>query len=139
MITIFSNNNLVSDFLKANPLPVEIKHLICPAFDVLIKVRAKVKSGGVLVSNPMAGIYVQKETLNPMAINPYLSLIVSVTEKTIDFNSMRMLDQAIAVYKKHANLQFISHSDETVDNFKNHDLQDLIAALNTLISPNVRH
>ena len=63
------------------------------------------------------------------AINPFISVLVSWPLDTVDFSSMKQIDEAIHLYKKNTRLRFLAHSDQAMANFVAADLQAMVAQL----------
>jgi len=137
---IFTNNPLLEEHLRNLPdMKHEIKWMHNPASDVLVAVRASVRAGAALASNPMSGVRStqgreQKRknlTLAPkqVAHNPYISILVTTPKDSMDFQSIKQIEEALAVYKKNASLRFMAHRDESVVQFQQQDMNCLLEAL----------
>jgi len=140
---IFTNNPLLEEHLKKLPeMEHEIVWMHNPASDVLIAVRAAVRAGAALASNPMSGVRntqgrqlkrnspsVLSIASKPVAHNPYVSVLVTPPKDSMDFNSIKQIEEALAVYKKNAGLRFMAHRDESVVQFQQQDMACLLEAL----------
>jgi len=141
--TIFTNNSIVAEFLEQKGLPIEVKWVAAPAIEVLSAAKSVARQGCVVISNPLAGV---RNAAPPMfsapitppspgrtgkiaSINPYLSVLVSPKLDTVDFNSVKRVDEAMTVYKKNARLRFLSHTDEAIKLFQTADLEIIVATL----------
>ncbi|MCL2500215.1 MAG: hypothetical protein FWE90_07750 [Defluviitaleaceae bacterium] len=147
MLTVFTNNNVVADFFKIKKeLDCTVKWVNATAMDVVTAARVAVRKGAVLVSNPMIGIdvpavqapgrprfpsHASKE--NPTIFNPYLTLLTTNPNDTVDFQSLKRLDEALSLYKKNAKLRFIAHSDDSIQHFQAIDLKCLLQTLSLLL------
>ena len=148
--TIFTNNSIVAEFLKDKGLPIDTKWVAAPAIEVLAAAKSAAHQGSIVVSNPLAGVrfathpLFSQSTLPPTpgrgsnatqkiaSINPYLSLLVSPTLDTVDFSSVRRVDEALNLYKKNARLRFLAHNDDAIKAFQTADLQILVAIMTQL-------
>jgi len=140
MYTVYTNNNAVAEFFKQKPeLGCTVKWVSAPAMEVLTAVRANIRKGAVLVSNALIGINlpaVQGKSLRATpkqgVVNPYLTVLTTATGDTVDFTSVKRIDEALSLYKSNAKLRFISHSDETVQHFQMYDLKCMLQMLQDL-------
>ena len=155
MYMIFTNNPAVVEQLKAQPDGrYDIKWIGSPAMDVLVAARAAVHQGGTLVSNPLTGVRMnnnpfqpqnlrarnEKQTIGnisksdkPIAFNPYVSVLVASPQGAVDFQSVKRIDEALAVYRKNARMRFIAHSDDMVKRYQGMDVEHLLSVLTALI------
>ncbi|MCL2605414.1 MAG: hypothetical protein FWD90_13145 [Defluviitaleaceae bacterium] len=147
MLTVFTNNNVAADFFKVKKeLDCTVKWVSAPAMDVLTAARVAVRKGSVLVSNPMIGVNVpavqapgkprfpsQANKVNPTIINPYLTLLTTEPLDTVDFQSLKRLDEALSMYKNNAKLRFIAHSDDSIQHFQAIDLKYMLQTLSMLL------
>jgi len=147
MYIIFTNNSFVAEFFdEKRDMPGEIKWLNAPAMDVLSAAKSAAHGGTIILSNPMSGVRTGMMTFDispafggrPAAppkirsINPYLSILAEPSRGTVDFASVRNLDEALTIYKKNARLRFISHNEDTVKQFQAADLESLLATMAAL-------
>ena len=68
------------------------------------------------------------------SLNPYISLLIRRTAETVDFASVKKLDEAINIYKKNTRLRYIAHNEDTIKAYQTVDLEMLahtLAALET--------
>ncbi|MCL2527696.1 MAG: hypothetical protein FWE42_04675 [Defluviitaleaceae bacterium] len=147
--TIFSNNPLLAEYAKNHGQDYEIKLLTTPAMEVLVVVKAALRQGAVLVSNPLAGVrmrpirpgprskgggFVDKplETGRPVAFNPYVSVVTTSTKNAVDFQSVRRIEEALALYRNNARMRIIAHNDESIASFQMADMEMLVSVLEAL-------
>jgi hypothetical protein len=52
---------------------------------------------------------------------------------TVDFHSLKRLDEALSLYKKNAKLRFIAHSDDSIQHFQAVDLKIMLHTLSLLL------
>jgi hypothetical protein len=146
MYTAFTNNNVVAEFFKEKPeIGCTVKWVSAPAMEVLTAARVAIRQGALLVSNPLVGInlpVVQAHgkgvrALSPASksavVNPYLTLLTTEPDSTVDFRSLKRVDEALTLYKKNARLRFVAHSDEAVQHFQMIDLKCMLMALSELL------
>ncbi|MCL2187173.1 MAG: hypothetical protein FWC16_02765 [Defluviitaleaceae bacterium] len=145
MYTVYTNNNAVAEFFKQKPeLGCTVKWVSAPAMEVLSAARANIRKGAVLVTNPLIGINLpavqaQGKSLRTVPIqkqgvvNPYLTVLTTSPNDTVDFQSVKRIDEALSLYKKNAKLRFISHSDDTVQHFQMYDLRCMMQMLQELL------
>jgi len=150
MYTIHTNNNMVADFFKQRKeLACTVKWVGAPAMEVLNTARTAIKQGAVLVSNPKIGVNLPTKQATPKngrpalfptkaappVFNPYLSVITAPPGEgeAIDFQSMKSIDEALAVYKKNAKLRFIAHNDDAIAHFQMVDVHGMMQALTTVL------
>ena len=148
---IFTNNPILVEYLKGQPDEAfdvndfEIKWVGAPAMDVLTAVRAAIHQGAALVSSPLAGVRMNPPRRTdsrtghrilppskPVAFNPYLSVAVSAQQESVDFQSVKRIDEALSVYRKNARLRFIAHNDDAVNQFQMADMNMLLSFLSSL-------
>ena len=141
--TVYTNNSVIIEFFEHKGMTVDTKFFAAPAIEVLTSVKTAVNHGAVLLSNPLAGVRntnpvfpsakfstsSRPNTQKVTAINPYISLLVSQANGTVDFQSARKLEEALTVYKKNARLRFMPHNDEAIKNFQLSDLELILFAL----------
>lgn len=148
--TIFTNNSFVAEFFEHKSFPVEIKWVAAPAMEVLAAAKSAAHLGAVILSNPMAGVRTSQQLFGPSgfekppslgarsappkirSINPYLSVLASPARGTVDFVSVKNIDEALTLYKKNARLRFLSHNDDTIKAFQATDLEMLISTITAL-------
>jgi len=140
---------------------LEVKFLAIPAMDVLIAARGAVRQGAALISDPQVGIrlsqarpqrppqgmrpspvgFVDKKISpfspsfnsgKPVAFNPYVSVAVTVPQESMDFQSIKKIEEAISLYRKNAKMRIIAHSDEAIQQFQEADMQVIMAVLAAL-------
>jgi hypothetical protein len=150
--TIFTNNSVVAEYFNEKNLPVEVKWVAAPAMDVLAAAKSAAHLGAVVLSNPMSGV----RTAQPLfgaasferpqsapartpssppkirSINPYLSVLAGPSRGTVDFVSVKNIDEALTLYKKNARLRFVAHNDDTIKAFQANDLEIMLATITTL-------
>jgi len=142
--TIITNNPLVQRFLAGdsdaiNPnIKVEVKFQGSPAMDILTATRVAIRQGASLTSDPQVGVRTALTRpsavggpAKPIAFNPYVSVIVA-EQGTVDFGSLKKIDEALELYRKNARLRFLAHSDEAVAQFQTADMDMLVAVLAAL-------
>jgi hypothetical protein len=149
MYTVLTNNNVVAEFFKQKKeLGCAVKWVSAPAMDVLTAARAAVRQGAVLVSNPMAGVNMPavrapdnarrlSTVPRPAIFNPYLTLLVTGTGETVDFQSLKGLNEALALYKKNARLRFIAHDDNAIQHFQMVDFQIALKTVSELLKTEI--
>jgi hypothetical protein len=150
--TVFTNNAAVVEFFKQKKeLPCTVKWISAPAMEVLNAVRTLVRQGAILASNPMAGVNLPAkqapikkgrpalfpEKSAPAVFNPYLTVITSPPAETLDFQSLKSIDEALVIYKKNAKLRFIAHSDDAIAHFQMIDMRGFLQALMVLVKVNL--
>ena len=133
MYTIYTNNNAVAEFFKQHhELPCVVKWVSAPAIDVLIAARTNIRKGATLISDAQTGIHIPSKnpaTAAHHVINPYLTVIITEMNDTIDFKSIKQIDNALSIYKKNAKTRFISHKDEALQHFQVNDLKHMLYTL----------
>jgi hypothetical protein len=150
---IYTNNYAVAEYFEQKKLPTEIKWFNTPAMEVLAAAKTAAHLGSVVLSSPMSGVrssipmFGQRIDLQPpftfkdskpqkvRALNPCLSVLIGSPQSTVDFDSVRNVDEALVIYKKNARLRFASHSDDLIKRFQMEDLENIlntIAALEKL-------
>jgi hypothetical protein len=146
MLTVFTNNNVTADFFKLKKeLECTVKWINAPAMDVLVAARVAIRKGAILASNPMIGVSVpavqapgkprfpsQTNKVNPTIFNPYLTVLTTEPGDTVDFQSLKRLDEALSLYKKNAKLRFVAHSDDSIQHFQAIDLRCMLQTLSLL-------
>ena len=147
-LIIYTNNGVALDFLEQKQILVEYKWFSSPSIEVLQSAKTIIRQGGVLLSNPMeaprsaspfsvGGSFSRRQQQQAKVdyINPYVSLLIDLSSKMLDFRSAKTIDDAIALYKKNVKQRFRSHNDEATKNFQIHDLESLAFALHSALSP----
>ncbi|MCL2372045.1 MAG: hypothetical protein FWC78_01405 [Defluviitaleaceae bacterium] len=158
---IYSNNPTLEEILERNRLiqlsddaMVEIVSITSSSMAVLNATKAAVRQGATLLSNPFAGLrtaWLANQILSPApitphtideayiakisAISPFISLLTTPPQEMIDFASIKILDQAIAIYKKKSKLRFIPHSDNLIRDFQATDCSNVADALRACNAP----
>ena len=148
MYTVFTNNNGAIEFFKQRPeLDCTVKWVGAPAMEVLKTARGLVQQGAALASNPLVGIDVPAQKATPrltnnpasllmrrsVIVNPYLTVITTTQPGgTVDFKSLKKMNEAVTAYKKNAKLRFIAHNDDTIAHFQAVDLREMLQALSVL-------
>jgi len=148
--TIFTNNSIVAEYFSEKSLPFEIKWVAAPAMDVLSAAKSAAHLGAVILSNPMAGVRSSQPLFGSPAfekpsalgglssppkirsINPYLSVLAGPSRGTVDFVSVKNIDEALTLYKKNARLRFAAHNDDTIKRFQATDLEILLTTMTAL-------
>jgi hypothetical protein len=148
MHTVYTNNSSAAEFFKQKTdLPFTIKWVSASAMEVLVAVHAAVKKGARLVSNPLVGANLPSRQASaknarpplfptkppPAIFNPYLTVITTPTDDSLDFTSLKKVDDALAIYKKNAKLRFIAHNDDAIAHFQMIDLRSMLQAMSLLI------
>ncbi|MCL2578201.1 MAG: hypothetical protein FWE27_09170 [Defluviitaleaceae bacterium] len=149
--TIFTNNSIVAEYFS-DKAPTEVKWIASPAIDVLSAAKSAAHLGAVILSNPMSGVQSSQHLFGPSgferppvlgrsssppkirSINPYLSILASPSLGTVDFISVKNIDEALTLYKKNARLRFAAHNDETIKKFQAADLETLLTTITALES-----
>ena len=141
---VFTNNGIVAEFFELKDLPVDVKWVAAPAFEVLTAAKAAIHQGAVLQSNPLAGIRTSQPLFSHPAkppsgdtgrhsrissVNPYLSVLTSQMQDAVDFASVQSISEAMSVYKKSGRLRYMSHGEEAIRAFQNADLETLLATI----------
>ncbi|MCL2386106.1 MAG: hypothetical protein FWC89_01015 [Defluviitaleaceae bacterium] len=147
MYTVYTNNSIVAEFFADKDMPVEVKWVASPAIDVLSAAKTAVRLGAVILSNPMSGVRTNQPLFGPStferpkntetkiwSINPYLSVLSRSAHGTVDFISVKNIDEALALYKKNARLRFVSHNEDTIKAFQAVDLETLLATMTAIES-----
>ena len=130
---IITNNPMVSNYFTSHPHPkIQVKLQSSPAMEVLVAARATIRQGAALISNPLAGVRMRRAEPTPEAFNPYVSMVVTAPGGAVDFQSIKRIDEAIAIYRKNARLRFLPHSDEAVMKFQEVDMSLLVSTLASL-------
>jgi hypothetical protein len=105
--------------------------------EVLAAAKSAARLGAVVISNPMAGVrtttplfgssgFEKQSTPGIKSINPYLSVLASEGHGTVDFISVKTIDEALSLYKKNARLRFAAHNDDMIKAFQAADLEMLL-------------
>ena len=131
--TVYTNNSALRAHLREFPSQnCKLIWLEAPAVEVLTTVKALIHQGAALGSDPLSGVQVVSS--NKVASNPYISVLVTSTSKaeTVDFNSVKSIDEALTVYRKNAKLRFFPHNDEAVRKFQITDMEMLLYSLSSL-------
>ena len=111
------------------------------AVEVLVAAKTAAREGAVLLSNPLCGMrtarpFVVSDSLPSVpkitSINPYLSMLMNFHGDTVDFESIRSISEAIALYKKNARLRLMAHNDNTLQEFQVIDLHMIMDAIPTI-------
>ena len=148
---IYTNNYAVAEYFEQKQLPTEIKWFNTPAIDVLAAAKTAAHLGSVVLSSPMSGVrstipmfgaridlqtpFKDSKSQKVRALNPCISILIGPAQSTVDFESVRSVDEALAIYKKNARLRFASHNDDMIKKFQFEDLENMlntIAALDKL-------
>ncbi len=118
---IITNNKKV--YLKYKG-QYKIDYSSCSFEDILIKVRDKVHSGHKIYTHPLSSSVKPNET-------PYKSVIISKEHKQLHYESLKIIENSIDVYRKFKKnvLQFKEVNDE---DFQLIDLSVLESALNKI-------
>jgi len=148
---IFTNNPLLAGYFNGQPEMAahELIFMSTPASELLTAVRTAIREGGVLASNPLSGVRMSQNRVEkptghkkggfadktlpfggrPVAFNPYVSVLVTPSLGAVDFQSVKRIDEALAVYKKNAGLRFSGRSDESVKQYQMTDMDAMVVAL----------
>ena len=138
-MVVFTNNGIVVEFFETKKSKLTVKWISATVTEVLHAAKNAISKGSRLYSSPLSGIKVsQKLTLpfekqpgNPRIskVNPYLSLLVGPPGKTMDFESARLIDDALKVFKKSGTLRFVMYDDEENFELQTTDLETLLATI----------
>jgi len=151
---ILTNNPTMESFLERYPelSMYELNYIEISASDILLVVRAAICEGAVLVSNPLSGVRMSSQSQaekkptssrrdnfndkplfsfksRPVSFNPYKSMLISDPQEVVDFQSLKIIDEALEVYRKYAGLRTSRRSDDTISYFQNTDMNSLIVAI----------
>ncbi|MCL2457036.1 MAG: hypothetical protein FWD19_05765 [Defluviitaleaceae bacterium] len=148
---IFTNNYAVANYFEQKKLKTEIKWFGTPAIDVLTAVKTAAHLGSVILSSPLSGVrstfpmfgasrpdvpptFAPKEqkTQKVRSLSPCISVLVSPAQSTVDFDSVKNIDEALAIYKKNARLRFAAYSDEDIKTYQAIDLENLLTTIAAL-------
>ncbi|MDR0272132.1 MAG: hypothetical protein LBI27_02290 [Clostridiales bacterium] len=149
--TVYTNNSIVAEFFEQKNFAIEVKWISAPAIEVLSAAKTAAHLGAVILSNPMSGVKTSTPLFGPSgfertpalsgggrpkirSINPYLSVLAGESRDTVDFDSVRNIDEALTLYKQNARLRFIAHSDDTIKAYQATDLEVLISTITALES-----
>ena len=116
--------------------------------DVLNAARVLIRRGAVLSSNPLVGVNVPTKQAAPRNVrtnllptkpstaifNPYLTVITSAPGEALDFQSLKKVDEAIALYTKNAKLRFVAHNDDAIAHFQMIDVRSMLQALSVIFN-----
>ena len=115
--TILTNNPKV-----LAKFPENTNFLNSTASDVLTAARNAIHKGALLLTHPLSGGSVP-------SMNPYKSIIISEPSKQLDFNSNKLIEEAIMFYKKNARIKYKAYSDKLIDDFQTLDLDLMVEAV----------
>ncbi|MCL2225944.1 MAG: hypothetical protein FWB96_13330 [Defluviitaleaceae bacterium] len=149
--TVYTNNSVVAEYFAEKELPIEVKWVAAPAMEVLSAAKSAAHLGAVILSNPMSGVRTSQPLFGPASferpnsrassappkirsINPYLSVLAGPSRGTVDFVSVKNIDEALTLYKKNARLRFVGHNDDTIKAFQSLDLETLLATITAIES-----
>ena len=125
---IYTNNpQALQHFEKRSDC--QVKWQGSSAMEVLETAKAAIKKGAALISDPLVGVRIPTPGAKPQAFNPYVSIVVTPPGESLDFQSVRRIDEALAVYRKNAKLRFYPHSDDAINMFQAIDMDMLAAAV----------
>ena len=143
-LIVYTNNPITAEFFEAKNQNIELKWVASASIEVLTAVRTVIHQGAVLLSDPLSGMRNTQPLFSRVtttsraapiskmnAISPFLSLLITQPKDTVDFMSVKRVDEAISTYKKNARLRFKSHNEEALKNFKIADLDTLLFTLQT--------
>ena len=138
-LIVFTNNGIVVEFFESKKSNLTVKWISATVTEVLDAAKNAISKGSRLYSSPLSGVKVaQKLTLpfekkpsNPgdSSVNPYLSLLVGPSSKTMDFESARLIDDALKAFKKSGTLRFVTYDDEDNFELQTADLETLLATI----------
>ncbi len=122
---LITNNKYVYDKYKDKFETVYDKNFTY--FDVLEYVRNKVHDGHELLTHPLSGSVKPNET-------PFKSVIISNKKEVLDFNSLKIIEDSIATYKKFVSIKPTFDWPESIlDDFMVIDLSLIDNAINSMI------
>ena len=122
---LITNNKYVYDKYKDKFETVYDKNFTY--FDVLEYVRNKVHDGHELLTHPLSGSVKPNET-------PFKSVIISNKKEVLDFNSLKIIEDSIATYKKFVSIKpTFDWSESILDDFMVIDLSLIDNAINSMI------
>ena len=137
---IYTNNSAVAAYFEN--LHPQVKWFNTPAVEVLAGAKSAAQLGCIILSSLTTGInassrfeFKPSETKTSQKIrtlNPFLSILVSCEQKTVDFDSVKNADEVLATYKRNARLRYLSHNDEEIRLFQAIDLQHLTDTITAL-------
>ena len=138
-LIVFTNNGIVVEFFETKKSNLTVKWISATVTEVLDAAKSAIGKGSRLYSSPLSGIKrapklalpFEKQPSNPKisSVNPYLSLLVGPPGKTMDFESARLVEDALKVYKKSGTLRFVTYDDDDIFEFQTADLETLLATL----------
>jgi len=140
----------------------EVKLLGSPAMEVLVTVKTAVRQGGTLISDPLIGVRMRPTrpgshsgfrpnlafmdrsvdgsadkslslTGTPVAFNPYVSVVVEFKSEALDFQSVKRIEEALALYRNNAKMRITGHSDNLIGEFQALDMWMIVSILDALL------
>ena len=90
--------------------------------DIFILCRSAVHKGAILINHPLSG------SIQPN-MSPYKSIVLSDTKPQVDFMSIRLIEDAIAVFKNSYQKKNIIYSKSDLEDFQLIDLDLLNSAM----------
>ena len=138
-LTVFTNNGIVVEFFESRKVNLTVKWISATVTEVLDAAKGAISKGSKLYSSPQSGIKTARKLTLPFggqpskpkiaSINPYLSLLVGPPGKTMDFESARIIDDALKVHKKSGILRFANYDDDEIFELQTADLETLLATV----------
>ena len=122
-LILITNNPLVAEYYNGKDF-CQIRWVDSPVIGVLTAARSAVHRGAELVSHPLSGV-------NKPGASPYKSVVVTSpsTEAQLHFQSLKLIEEAIAYYKKNPKSRFIHIDEETLKDFQVIDLDMVVSSL----------
>jgi len=96
--------------------------LNAPVTQVLNAVKEAVHRGAALLSPLDAAV-------TRYGLNPYKSVILSDTRGQLDFNSLKQVEEATALYKKNAAVRYRAYNEALLADFQSADAERFESAL----------
>ena len=138
-LIVFTNNGIVVEFFETRRSNITLKWISATVTEVLGAAKSAIVKGSRLYSSPLAGVKVSTRSAMPFdkqpserkvsQVNPYLSLLVGPPGRSMDFESARLIDDALKVYKKSGALRFTNYDDDVISEFQTVDLETLLATI----------
>ena len=120
-------------FITNNPVVAEryktARLLNAPVTQVLSAVKEAVHKGAALLSPLEAAV-------TRYGLNPYKSVILSDSQVQLDFNSLKRIEEAIALYKKNGAIRYRAYNEALLADFQSSDMQLFESILATLPKAN---
>lgn len=104
---IVTNNKRVADKYSAE---YEVEYHDVKYIDVLTIIRDKIHSGHKLLTHPLSGSVKPNET-------PFKSILITKQKKSLDAESLRIIEESIVTCRKFGKSKFAVMTDEILDDF----------------------